>query len=70
MRRIKPFMSLNTFKTAYYSYFNAIISYGLPFWGNFPQATKIFRIQKIIVRIMMGYQNRASFNLLAPELFF
>ena len=44
MRSIKPFMSLNTLKTVYYSYFNAIISYGLPFWGNSPHAIKIFRM--------------------------
>jgi len=59
-RSIKPFMSLSTLKTVYYSYFNAIISYGLPFWGNSPHAMKIFRMQKRIVRIMMGYKNRAS----------
>jgi hypothetical protein len=34
MRSIKPFMSLNTLKTVYYSYFNVIISYGLPFFGE------------------------------------
>ena len=60
MRSIKPFISLSTLKTVYYSYFNAIISYGLPFWGNSPHAMKIFRVQKRIVRIMMGYKNRVS----------
>ena len=30
MRNIKPFMSLNTLKTIYYSYFKTIICYGLP----------------------------------------
>jgi len=54
MMSIKPFMSLNTLKTVYYSYFNAVISYGLP------HAMKIFRMQKRIVRIMMGYKNRVS----------
>ena len=29
MRSIKPFISLNTLKTIYYSYFIAIIIYGL-----------------------------------------
>jgi len=53
-------MSLNTFKTSYYSYFNAIISYGLPFWGNSPHATKIFKMQKRLVIIMMGCKNRVS----------
>jgi len=51
-------MSLNTLKTIYYSYFNAIISYGLPFWGNSPHAIKIFRMQTRIFRIMMGCKNR------------
>jgi len=60
MRSIKSFMSLNTLKTVYCSYFNVIISYGLPFWGNSPHAMKIFRMQKRIVRNMMGYKNRVS----------
>jgi len=45
MRCIRPFMSLNTLKTVYYSYFNAVISYGLPLRGNSPHALKIFRLQ-------------------------
>jgi len=43
-RSIKPFMLLNTLKTIYYSYFNAIINYGLPFWGNSPHSIKIFKM--------------------------
>jgi len=53
-------MSLNTLKIVYYSYFNAVISYGLPPWGNSPHALKIFRMQKRIIRIMMGYKNKIS----------
>jgi len=53
-------MSLNTLKTVYYSYFNAIISYGLPFWGNSPHYMKIFRMQKRIATIMTGHTNRFS----------
>jgi hypothetical protein len=60
MRSIKQFMSYSTFKTVYYSYFNSIISYGLPFWGNSPHAIKIFRLQKRIIRIMMGCTTRTS----------
>jgi hypothetical protein len=60
MRSIKSFMSLNTLKTVYCSYFNVIISYGLPFWGISPLAIKIFRTQKRIVRIMMGCKNGVS----------
>jgi len=57
MRSIRPFISPNTLKTVYYSYFNAILSYCLPFWGNSPHAIKVFRMQKRIVRIMMGCKN-------------
>ena len=52
-------MSVNTLKTIYYSYFNTIISYGLPFWGNSPHSVKIFRIQKKI-RIMIGCKSKVS----------
>ena len=51
-------MSLNTLKTIYYSYFNAVINYGLPFWGNSPHSIKIFKMQKRIIRIMIGCKNR------------
>jgi len=57
---IKPFMSLNTLKTIYYSYFNTIISYSLPFWGNSPHSIKIFRMQKRIIRIMIGCKRKVS----------
>jgi hypothetical protein len=60
IRSIKPFMSLNTLKTVYYYYLNAIINYGLPFWGNSPHSTKIFRMQKRIIKIMIGCKNRVS----------
>ena len=60
LRSIKPIMPINTLKTVYYSHFNAIITYGLPFWGNSPHSTKIFKMQKRIVIIMMGYRNRVS----------
>ena len=60
MRSIKPVMSLNTLKTIYYSCFNAITSYGLPFWGNSPHTIKIFRIHKRIRRIILGCKKRVS----------
>ena len=60
MRNIKPLMSSNTFKTIYSFYFNAIISYRLPFWGNSPRTIKIFRMQKRIIRIIICCKNRVS----------
>jgi len=53
-------MFLKTLKTIYYSYFNAIISYGLPFWRNSPHSVKVFRMQNRIIRIMIGCKIRVS----------
>ena len=46
MRNIKSYMPLNTMIIVYYSYFNSMMSYGLPFWGISPYSLEIFRIQK------------------------
>jgi hypothetical protein len=68
MRSIKPIMPINTLKTVYYSHFNTIITYGLPFWGNSSHSTKIFKIQKRMIRIMMGYRNSLSCRSLFKKL--
>ena len=60
MRIIKPYVSLEMLKIVHYSNFNSTINYGLPFWGTSPHGKKIFRMQKKIVRIMMGHRKEAS----------
>ena len=60
MRTIKPYMSLEMLKKVYYSNFNSIINYGLPFWCTSPHSKKIFKMQKRIVRIMMGCRKEVS----------
>jgi hypothetical protein len=59
MKSIKPFMSLNTLIIIYYSYFNTIISYGLPFWRYLPHSINIFRMQKKVIW-MMDCRSRTS----------
>jgi hypothetical protein len=44
----------------YYSYFHSIMTYGLLFWGNSPDSITIFRLQKRIIRIMLGRRPRDS----------
>jgi hypothetical protein len=63
MRGMRLYVSLNVLKTIYYSYFDLIISYGLIFGGNSPHSLKVFRIQKKIIRIMMGYRRTLCRNL-------
>jgi hypothetical protein len=60
MRVVNPFLSLDSLKLIYYSYFHSILSYGIIFWGNTPHSNVIFKIQKKIVRIMTGIRNRDS----------
>jgi hypothetical protein len=36
------------------------LAYGIIFWGNTPHSNVIFRLQKKVVRIMMGIRNRDS----------
>jgi len=68
MRSIQTVMYLNTLQTIYYSSFNAIISYGLIFWGNSPHTIKVFRIHKRIIRIMLGYRQTVSCRKLFKKL--
>jgi len=60
MRLVKPYVTANTLKVIYYFYFHSIMTYGLIFWGNSPDSIKIFRLQKKIIRIMMGCRSRDS----------
>jgi hypothetical protein len=36
------------------------MTYGLIFWGSSTESTKIFRLQKKIIRIMVGYKRNQS----------
>jgi len=68
MRLVKPYVTANTLKVIHYSYFHSIMIYGLIFWGNSPDSVKIFRLQKKIIRIMMGCRSRDSCRKLFPNL--
>jgi len=43
-RLVKPYVTANTLKMIYYSYFHSVMTYGLMFWGNSPDSIKIFRL--------------------------
>jgi len=49
IRAVKSLMSLKALKTIYFSYFHAIMSYGVIFWGNSCISNGIFKIQKRIM---------------------
>jgi len=60
LRVVKPFLSLDSLKVVYYSYFHFIMTYGLIFWGNSHHSNIIFRLQKRIIRIIVGIRVRDS----------
>ena len=51
MWSVKPYISLNTLKMIYYSYFHSVTTCGLLFWGHSSK-----RLKKKIIRIMMGFE--------------
>ena len=60
MRLVKPFLSQDSLRMVYYSYFHSIMTYGLIFWGNSHYSSIIFRLQKRIIRIIVGIKGRDS----------
>ena len=60
IRTIRPYVSQNTLKIIYYSYFHSVMKYGLLFWGSSTESIKIFKLQKKVIRIIMGYKSNHS----------
>jgi hypothetical protein len=60
IRIMKPYMSQNNLMMIYFSYFHSVTNYGLLFWDNSSHSTKIFRLQKCIIRIIFGCKSRDS----------
>ena len=60
VRAIKTFVMLDTLKMVYHSFFYSVINYGLIFWGNSSYRNRIFKLQKKIIRIIMGVGIRVS----------
>jgi len=44
------------------------MSYGIMFWGNFSHSSVIFKMQKRVIRIIMGYGYREPYRELFKEL--
>jgi hypothetical protein len=57
---VKPFMSRDTLMMIYYSYFHSMMNYGLIFWRNSSYSNSISKLQKRIMRIIMGAGTRDS----------
>jgi len=60
MRAVKPFLSQDSLRMVYYSYFLSIMTCGLIFWGHSHYSSIIFRFQKIIIIIIVWIRGRDS----------
>jgi hypothetical protein len=60
VRVIKPYMSLESMRMVYFSYFHSIMTHGLIFWGNSPLCIRIFRLQKRVIRTITNSGSRDS----------
>jgi hypothetical protein len=58
IRCMKHYCNIQTLKMLYHAYFHSIVAYGVIFWGNSTDVTKVFLLQKSIIRIMMGIRPR------------
>ena len=65
---IKLYLSPSASKMIYYSLFHSVMSYGIMFWGKSPHSTVIFKMQKRVIRILMGRCYRESCRELFKEL--
>jgi hypothetical protein len=52
----------------YHSLFHAVMTYRIIFWGNSSHSTQVFRMQKKVIRIIMGCGSRESCRNLFQEL--
>jgi hypothetical protein len=60
VRAVKPFLSQESVRMVYFSYFHSIMTYRLVFWGNSYHSNTVIKLQKRIIRIVVGIRDRES----------
>jgi hypothetical protein len=61
IRSIKPYMSHTLLIMIYYSLFHSTMNCSLIFLGNSSYSCKIFRVQKSVIRIILGCKSLVQF---------
>lgn len=52
IRFLRHFVSQETLRMIYFSYFHAVMSYGIIFGGNSSHSSNVFKLQKRVIRIL------------------
>jgi len=68
IRLVKPYMTLETLRTIYFSYFHSVLIHGIIFWGNSVHSQHIFKIQKRMIRLITNLGVKDSCRCLFKEL--
>jgi hypothetical protein len=59
----KLFLSQESLRMVYFSYFHSKMTWGLVFWGNSYHSNTVFKVQKRIIRIMVGIRDSHAENI-------
>jgi hypothetical protein len=68
IRSLRLFISHESLRMIYFSYLHTVMSHGIIFWGNTLYSNNIFKLQKMVIRIITNSRNRDSCRELFKEL--
>jgi len=57
---LKNVTSINTLRSIYFANFHLHLRYGILFWGGDSQSTKVFKLQKKVVRLICNVKRKTS----------
>ena len=67
LRYLKYFLYVETLKIIYFAQIHSLIRYGIIFWGNSAGGSKVFHLQKKILRIICNLKPRDTCRELFPK---
>lgn len=68
LRQLKNCLHYTALKSVYYSIINSHLSYGVLFWGSASTADRVFRMQKMAIRVLANVCTRTSCRPLFKQL--
>ena len=60
IQSLKLVTSINTLRSIYFANFHSHLRYGILFWGGDSQSTKVFKLQKKVVRLICNVTRKTS----------
>jgi hypothetical protein len=60
IKTIKSFVNKNIVKTMYFAHMHSSLKYGILFWGDVRNLTKVFKLQKRAIRLIANISNTTS----------